>query len=316
MFRVLFFIFLAFFSLNAKDINPNFTYLASGGVNDLVLVQNKLYAATSASSVDVFDINTQTKIKSIKLPKIKDFLGDEIDSKIYSVDTFNEDVLILSQGNKGGRAINIYKNSKLHEIISDKKRMFIAKAKFIDKQTIIFALLSNELYLYDLVNKKIKKIVQISHSKFSSFTLTKNKDYVIVADESGIVRMLDTKNLEVKKVFKGENVDNLFQVETKKDLIITAGQDRRCAVYNMNKDNAYYKKADFLIYSVGLSKNSTLGAFASNENNDVTVFDTNTKQDLYTLKQNPAILTNILFKSEDEIFVSSDQEKINYYKLK
>lgn len=42
------------------------------------------------------------------MPKIKDFLGDVIDSKIYSVDVL-EKYLILSQGEQGGRNLDIYK---------------------------------------------------------------------------------------------------------------------------------------------------------------------------------------------------------------
>ena len=103
-----FFVFLNI--LNAKDIKPVFTYIASAGVTDLIYSNNKIYAATSGSSVDIFDTKTKRKIDSIKLPKIKDFMGDLVDSKIYSVDVFEDMVLILSQGEKGGRDINIYKD--------------------------------------------------------------------------------------------------------------------------------------------------------------------------------------------------------------
>jgi len=104
------FLVLFLFTLNAKDINPSYTYLASGGITDLVIKNGKLYVATKASKVDIFDINTKEKISSITLPKIKDFMGDEINSKIYSVDVLKDSILILSQGNKGGRAIHIYKD--------------------------------------------------------------------------------------------------------------------------------------------------------------------------------------------------------------
>lgn len=306
---------LLFTILNAKDINPSFQYTANGGVTDLVFLDNKLYAGTSASSVDIFDINTQTKVDSIILPKIKDFMGDVIDSKIYSVDVLKDKVLIVSQGEKGGRAINISKDKNLKEIISDKKRMFIAKAKFINEDKIVFALLSNEVYLYDLKNKKIIKRVHVSNSKFSSFVLTQDKSKIIIADESGNLKMLNTTNLDLIRTFENQNLDNVFQVDTKNGLILTAGQDRRSVVYTIDGKDAYYKKSSFLIYSVGLTPSGTLAAFASNEENDVTVFNTKNKSDLHTLVKNPATLTNILFINEKEVFVTSDHKKINYYKI-
>lgn len=315
LFKFVFSIFLVFNLLNAKEIKPNSEYIAKGGVTDLVFSDNKLYAATAASAVDIFDIKTKTKINSIILPKIKDFMGDIIDSKIYSVDVLDNKILILSQGEKGGRAINLYVNNELKEIISDKKKMFIAKAKFIDEKTIIFALLSNEIYTYNLVENKILKLKQISYSKFSNFILTEDKNSIIIADESGDLQMLNSRTLETIKTFKNQNLDNVFQVDTKNGIIITAGQDRRTVIYNTNSNTSYYKSASFLIYSAGLSPSGKLAAFASNEDNEVTVFDTTNKNDLHTLVQNPATLTNILFINENEIFVASDHKKINYYKI-
>lgn len=315
IFNFVFSIILMFSFLNAKDLNPSFTYLANGGVTDMVYVDHKLYVSTAASSVDIFDTKTQKKIKSISLPKIKDFIGDEIDSKIYSVDVLNDSVLILSQGEKGGRAINLSINDSVEELLSDKRRMFIAKAKFLDKNTIIFALLANEIHLYDIKEKKSKKIYQVSHSKFSNFVLTEDKKNIIIADESGNLKMLNTKTLELVKEFKDKNLDNVFQVDTKNGIIVTAGQDRRSAIYTIDGKKADYKSGTFLIYSAGLSPSGKLAGIAVNEENDVLVFDTRYKNDLYLLKQNPATLTNILFINEKEIFVSSDHEKINYYKI-
>lgn len=307
--------FLTFSFLNAKDLTPFYSLDTSGGVTDLLINDEKLYVATTASAIDIFDINTKEKIDKITVAKITDFTGDEIDSKVYSVDVLDKDILILSQGKNGGRNIDIYKNKKLERIIFDEDRLFIARAKYLDENHIIYALLSNQLYLYDIKNKRISKEIQISQSRFSNFSLTNDKSKIIVADESGNLTMLDSKTFDIIRTFKGQNLDNVFQVDIKNDLIITAGQDRRTVVYNINQNNSYYKDGSFLIYSAGLSPSGKLGAFASDEENNVTVFDTNTKKDLYKLTQNKSTLTNILFLNENEIFVTSDDKKINYYKL-
>ena len=302
-------------NINAKDLAPTSSLLASGGVTDLVLNNDKLYVATAASSVDIFDIKTQEKINSIKMPQIKDFLGDIIDSKIYSVDVLEENILILSQGEKGGRNLDIYKDGKFENIIKDTERQFIARAKFLDENHIIYALLSNQIYLYDIKNKKILKEIQISQSKFSSFRLTQDKSKLVVCDESGVISMLDSKSFDILKTFRYQNLDNVFQVDIKDNLILTAGQDRRAAVYNLDTNKAYYKEYSFLIYAAALSPSTKLAAVASDEENNVTIFDTSSQANLYKLTENKATLSNILFLNENEIFVTSDDKQINYYKI-
>ncbi len=117
------------------------------------------------------------------------------------------------------------------------------------------------------------------------------------------------------KTFKNQNLDNVFQVDIKNDIILTAGQDRRSAIYSLDGRISYYKEFSFLIYSAGLSPSGTLAAVASDEENNVTVFNVNSKENICNLTQNRSTLTNILFINENEIIVSSDDKKINFYKL-
>ena len=306
---------LSISNINAKDLNPQHSLMASGGITDLVLQEDKLFVATTASSVDIFNIKTNEKIDSIKMPKIKDFIGDIIESKVYSVDVLKKDILILSQGENGGRNVNIYKDGQMQSIIEDTQRLFIGRAKFLDANHIVYALLSNQIYLYDIKNKKVLKEIQISQSKFSNFKFTQDKSKIIICDESGVITMIDSKSFEVLKTFKSQNLDNVFQIDIKNNLILTAGQDRRAAVYNINTNEAYYKEFSFLIYSVALSPSTNLAAVASDEENNVTIFDTRTKENLYKLFQNKATLTNILFLNENELIVTSDDKQINYYKI-
>ena len=308
-------VFLYLSNIFAKDLTPNYSLKTSGGVTDLVLKNENLYVATTDSSVDIFNINTKEKINSIKVPKIKDFMKDTIEARIYSIDVLENNLLFLSQGENGGRNIDIYEDGKLNKIIEDKDRLFIAYAKFIDENHIVYALLSNQIYLYNIKNKKVVNEVQISQSKFSNFKLNEDKSKIVVADESGSLTLLNTKDLNPIKRFDTLNLDNVFQVDMKKDIFITAGQDRRCAIYSLDERISYYKEGSFLIYSVALSPSGKLAAFASDEENNVTIFNTTTKENLYKLTQNKTTLTNILFINENEIFVSSDDEKINYYKL-
>lgn len=299
--------------LFSNSLKPTTTYTVSGGVTDLVLKDDLLYISTSGSAVDVIDTKTSELKESIKVPKIKDFIGDIIDSKIYSVDVIKNKVMLVAQAEKGFRSIYEYVDGKLNPIITVEKKMYIAKAKYIDENTIILSLLSNQLFVYDIAQKKFLWEDQVSQSKFSNFVLSEDKTKIIIADESGSLKEISTKDGKIEKTYTGINVDNVFQVDYKNGVIITAGQDRRCAIYT--DLNQYYKKANFLIYSAGLSPSGEIAGFANDEENNILIFDTKTKKNLYTLTGHKMTLTNILFKNEKELFSSSDENEVYYWKL-
>jgi len=317
------FIFLTF-TINAKELKPTLIYEATGGVTDIIFNNNKIFVSTNKSSVDIFDLNSTKVVKSITVPKIKDFMGDVIDSKIYNIDVYKESILLTSQASKGFREIHIFKNNKLEKIIGIDSKMFISKAKFIDSHTILFTLLGNEMYLYDIDGKKILWKIDVRpddavfNSTFSDFALNEDRTMVVVADESGDLKIVDIKKAKVVKVLADKNLDKVFKVDYKNNKIITAGQDGRCVIYDMTTDKDYFlrEKKWFLIYGAGLSPSGKFGAFSSDENNNVTVFDTDTKSKLFKLTQNVMTLSSILFIEEDKIFVTTDSNKFNYYKLK
>jgi len=309
------FILLIAFITISNAIEPSFIYKGSGGVTDLVYQNSKLYSATAEGKIDIYDTTSQKLIQTIEVPKIKDFIGDKVASKIYSVDIIDNKIMMASQGQMGYRRVHIFQDDKLKELISIKQSYTISKAKFVNKDRLLISLLSNELILYDIPNSKALYRKQISASKFSNFVLNEDKSRVIIVDESGDLKLIDVKNGKIIKEFKGQNVDNVFQLDYKEGIIITAGQDRRCAIYSDNDKVAYYKEGTFLIYSAGLSPSGKIGAFASDENNNITLFDTTSKANLYKLGHHKATISNILFINEKELFTANDSDEINYWKL-
>ena len=304
-------------SVYAANIQkPTTQFISSGAVTDIVYKDAKLYSATDASCVDIFDTKTKKIIKKIKVSQIKDFMGDIIDSKVYSVDIIKDKILILSQAQKGARRVHIYENNKLELFIPYTDKLFIAKAKFIDEKTILLGLLSNEIISYDLKNKKINYRVAISQSKFSNFALNEDKSEVVVADESGDLKIHATKDAKLLKELSGQNLDNVFQVDYKQGVIATAGQDRRVVIYAPKFNSSYYEHAKFLVYSVGLSPSGKIAGYAADEDNNVALFNTITKSKLGVYGGNKMTLTTILFINEKEFFAASDDKTINLYKIK
>lgn len=297
-----------------ENLTPNKIYKSSGTVQSIKYNDNKLYAGTSNGTVEVFDINSGEKLQEIKLPDIKDFMGDEIPAKIYSIDFLEGKILIVSQGMKGYRNIFLYENDKIKKLIGIDKKYFVQKASFISDKKILFGLLSNQLGVYNFADKKLEYLIQVSASSFADFALSEDKKTIVTTDESGIVRKIRVEDGQVFGENKNKNLDKVYQIDYKNEVILTAGQDRQAVVYKNFTD--YSMNFDFLLYSCGLSPNAKLGAIAYNEKNEVLVFDVNTKEKLYNLVGQKATLTQILFINDNEVFVSSDDANINYFKFK
>ncbi len=176
-------------------------------------------------------------------------------------------------------------------------------------------MLSNEIILYDITNGKELYRKQISPYTFSDFVLNENRTRIITADESGIIHVIDTKTGETMKELSGNNVDNVYQIDQKKDIIVCGGQDRRLSVYNLATNNSYYISSSFLIYSVGLSPSGVKAAFSCNENNDIEIINTKTKSKQSVLSAHKSTITKILFIAEDKLFTSAEEDVIYYWEL-
>jgi len=321
-----FFVFLSLFNIHllATTLQPSYVYQADGFVTDIVTDNNKIFVSTQASTINIFDLKTKKLIKTISIPQIKDFMGDLADAKIYNLDIYQNKLLFTAQASKGFREVYLYENNILTKIISVNQMLLIAKTKFVNKKQIVFSTLGNEMYLYDIQQKKIiwkinvKKEDDSFNSKFSDFAINEERNSIVIADESGDLKIVDIKKAKVIKYLEARNLDNVFKVDFKNNKIITAGQDGKCVFYDLSKNSDYYLKEKrwFLIYAAGLSPSGNKGAFSSDEENNVTIFDTNTKQKLFKLENNVMTLSSILFLNEDEIIVTTDSDRFNYYNLK
>ena len=310
--------FIFFSSIYAKGlITPTYVYRVSSGlVTDVLYDKQKLYCAVDDGKIEIFDTKSKKNIQTIKLDKIKDFMGDEIDSKIFSLDMLDDSLLILSQDNGGYSRVHVYKSSMLHVIISGNDRLNIIKAKFIDKDNILIALISNDIISYNIKTKKKNWTTQASKSKFSNFALNNDKSLVAIADESGEVHIFATKDGTKTKTLSSQNVDNIFSIDFKSDVVLTGGQDRRAGVYNIKNGSGYYKTSNFFVYGVGLSPDGKIAAYSSDMNNNVTLFNTATQESLGKYKGTKMVVNSIYFINENEFFINSSSPKVGYYKTK
>ncbi|MCF6245377.1 MAG: WD40 repeat domain-containing protein [Sulfurovum sp.] len=288
----------------------------NGTVKDMVLKDNQLLIATDNGMVQVYDNDKKLFIKDIILPKVKDFAGDEVLPRIFSVDKMAQRYLLLSDSGKGGYVnLWIHENNETKQLIKSEDRIAAIKARFIDKNSILLGLLSNEAVLYDVLKKKELFRVQLSESKFSDFALNEEKTQAVFSCESGVLNVIDTKTGKVLKVLKGQNVDNVYKVDFKQGIISAAGQDRRGALYDIVTEKGTYLEGHFLIYATGLSPSAKKVAFSMDEQNNISIYSRSSKAKIAELKGQKSTLNTILFKDESTLFSSSDDDTVMIWKL-
>ncbi|CAM2780869.1 WD40 repeat domain-containing protein [Helicobacter burdigaliensis] len=255
--------------------------------------------------------------KIFQLEKIHNYFGENIYPKIFSLDVLDNQILILSQGDDGGKNLFIY-GEKLIQIFSSKDSLNIKKAGFVDKKHLFLALASNEIMLYDLENKNNLYQKQISEASFSDFSLSEDRKEFIASCESGILYYGNTQNGEIIKTYEDANKDNVYQVKMAQNklgekVFVSAGQDRVVGIYTDKSSKKL--QADFLVYSVGINKEATKIAYPFNENSDIRVYDLLEDKEVKRLKTHQNMLNNIIFLEEKWLVSAEDGKNIYFWNL-
>jgi len=297
-----------------KDIKPTFIFKSKGFVNDFVIDGSKMYVANDEGSVEVFDLATQTLSDEIFIEPIFTAKQTWQNSKILSVDRYKGETLIVSNDVGPYRNVWLHDGITLQHIIKLEDKLSIKEARFLDSGKFLFGTLGYELSLYDTNDNYKQYSVQPEQSSFSDLILSDDKKTIASSSESGQVILSDTNTGKQLKRFKALNLDKVYQLAYKDGTIITAGQDRRVAVFPKN-GKEYYLKSNFLVYSVGLSPSGNIGIYSSNTDNDLQLFNTRTRKKLHTLKGHYAIPTTIKFYDEKSLFSAGYENKIFYWRI-
>lgn len=315
--KVIVFLLLGSLTLFAGiSITPTQEIQTNGTVKDMVLRDDTLLMGTDNGLLQVYDYKTKVFTKSIALEKVKDFMGDEVPARVFSVDKIDGRYLLLSESGKGGYSdLWIHENNVSTQVINASDKKAAIKARFINKEHILLGFLSNEAALFDVKSKKELFRVQLSESKFSDFALNEEKTQAVFSCESGVLNIIETKTGKVLKKLKGLNVDNVYKVDFKKGIVSGAGQDRRGSLYDADSGKGEYIEGSFLIYATALSPSAEKVAFTMDEQNNITIFNTNSKSKIAELKGQKSTLNTIIFKDENTLFSSSDDNTVMMWQL-
>ncbi len=314
--KVILYLLLSLSLFATSEFTPVDSIEINGTAKDMVLDGNNLVIATDMGHIEVYDIVKKEKIKEINIPDVKDFMGDVMPARVMSTDTVNGKYLLLSDSGKGGYSNLYIYDDNLTQLLSAKDKKAIIKARFIDENHIIFGYLSNEVSLFDIATKKEIFRVQLSESKFSDFMLNEDKTQAVFACESGVLSVVDVKTGKLIKELKGQNLDNVYKVDFKSGIVSGAGQDQRASIYDVSTAKGGYIKGDFLIYATALSPSASKVAFAMDEKNNISIYNTSTKSKIALLKGQKSTLNVIIFQDENRLFSASDDNTIMVWNLK
>ena len=307
------------YSKGAKlvKVEPHKVLTASGNVKDVLVEANQLYAATDGGAIDIFDLENNELISKIAVPSFHDDIYDEnVTSKVYSIDKIGDKIVLLTSYKGVKKRLYIYENKQLTEMKELDPNLMIIKVRFLDEHRVLLGLLSNELILYDVTQRKELYRIKLSESSFADMSLTKDKKEVVVGCESGIVYLVDTQSGKLKSVIQGVNRDKSYKVDIKNGLVLSAGQDSVGGLYNLSTKSFKTLKASFLIYAGILSADGTKAAYAFNEENEIIVVDTKDNQkEAYLLSGQKSTLNAILFRANNSLVSASDDEFIMLWKL-
>lgn len=168
--------------------------------------------------------------------RIKDFTGTLASPNIYSVDVSPSmhSILVAAEGWHGFTDLFLIAGeNRQHIIDAEKDKLSVREARFTKQNEILIGLLSNELILFNISERKIIYRKQINTSPFSDFQLNGNHEQAIVSDESGVITRVKISNGVIIRQYSGLIFDKVFQTAFKSGKILATGEDGKIAFWDL-----------------------------------------------------------------------------------
>ena len=298
----------------AREIAPFFQLTASGLVNDFVVDEGILYAATDQGSIDIFDLRSRKIIDRIVLKPTLTAKGESVPTAILSVDRMRGKTLFVSSGTGNYRDIWIYEGFELKRVKGAEEKIFAKKARFAHDGRILLGTMGSDAILYDPDESHRLYKEHISESALGGMVLSEGRQTVVMADESGAVRLVDIDTGRVKKAFPPQNLDNVYSVAYRSGILLTGGEDRRIGVYPAT-GKPYHLRSDFLVYAVALSPDGEQGIYSSGTEQALQLFSLRTRAKGDRLVGHRGIVHKIVFLSDKMLISVGNEQEIYIWKL-
>lgn len=308
-------ILILFFTVaSSKEITPYRYVQASEAVTDFVKADHLLIIGTEEGIVDIYDLEQDKRIDQIKLPKVKNIFGDDIRSLITSVDYHQGKILFIKRLLNGYHELYLYENKKLVKLLDASQYFSLKKVKFVNEQSAIIAFMSNELMLYDLKNRKIVYQKQYNLASLSDIVLDEKKEYLFTADETPQISQIDIGSGKVVQKFSKANKRDIFSIDYKNGKLLSGGKDKRVILYETPEKYAM-TKGDFFVYEVALNPDASKAAFVKNEEDDISVIDTRSMEEVALLKGHQQTILKIDFHTSNELITADEDDRLMFWRL-
>lgn len=259
--------------------------------------------------IEILDENFTQKM-NYKFPKIKTYFGDLIESRIFSADLLDDEILVLLSSDFGAQKLEILGKKDF-----DLKSENFKNAFFINKNLAILADLSGEIYFFDLQNGKISDPIKISSSSLSSVEISPNRKILVLASEGGKVYVFDiiSKTILSQKSLHKDRIHDLAISSNLK--IATGANDKSASFFDFKNDIIKNFESEFLVYAVSISENGKTLAYQSSENGDITLINTQNFEISNIIKTNDGNLGSIILNN-NFIVTSNFDKKIKIWSIK
>lgn len=300
---VIFILFEFSFSEPIKEIEFN------ANVLNIKQIRKDFLISLDNGEIEILDENFTQKM-NYKFPKIKTYFGDLIESRIFSADLLDNEILVLLSSDFGAQKLEILGKKDF-----DLKSENFKNAFFINKNLAILADLSGEIYFFDLQNGKISDPIKISSSSLSSVEISPNRKILVLASEGGKVYVFDIVS---KKILSQKSLhkDRIHDLAISSNLkIATGANDKSASFFDFKNDIVKNFESEFLVYAVSIGENGKTLAYQSSENGDITLINTQNFEISNIIKTNDGNLGSIILNN-DFIVTSNFDKKIKIWSIK
>lgn len=300
---VIFILFEFSFSELIKEMEFN------ANVLNIKQIRKDFLISLDNGEIEILDENFTQKM-NYKFPKIKTYFGDLIESRIFSTDLLDDEILVLLSSDFGAQKLEILGKKDF-----DLKSENFKNAFFINKNLAILADLSGEIYFFDLQNGKISDPIKISSSSLSSVEISPNRKILVLASEGGKVYVFDiiSKTILSQKSLHKDRIHDLAISSNLK--IATGANDKSASFFDFKNDIVKNFESEFLVYAVSIGENGKTLAYQSSENGDITLINTQNFEILNTIKTNDGNLGSIILNN-NFIVTSNFDKKIKIWNIK
>lgn len=300
---VIFILFEFSFSELIKEMEFN------ANVLNIKQIRKDFLISLDNGEIEILDENFTQKM-NYKFPKIKTYFGDLIESRIFSADLLDDEILVLLSSDFGAQKLEILSKKDF-----DLKSENFKNAFFINKNLAILADLSGEIYFFDLQNGKMSDPIKISSSSLSSVEISPNRKILVLASEGGKVYVFDIISKTILSQ-KSLHKDRIHDLEISSNLkIATGANDKSASFFDFKNDIVKNFESEFLVYAVSIGENGKTLAYQSSENGDITLINTQNFEILNIIKTNDGNLGSIILNN-DFIVTSNFDKKIKIWSIK